>query len=289
MALSEDARYPDGLPFEGTIYRSPERCAAIVYYPAAEDGEDAPLAARGPFPLIALAHTRRLRRMAGTGAPDDTSQDYRQLAGVMAHLARRGFVVIAPDLSWLAPDDGPLRRAAALRDAVSHLRAGSKGLVLADFERVGLVGHGLGGMAALALALDRRCPFYVRGITVLSPAGGAAPARMEGLPPIMILRGTAELDGASAALYAAAGAPKHLVTLPGANHFGFTTSLASEPPFDGAPTMQRRDQQRVAKAYLAAFFERYLGGTADGMAWLCGDATPPELAALGLEVRAELV
>ncbi len=303
MPLSEQARYPDARPFEGLIYRCPERGLALLHYPAAADGEDAPVAPGGPFPVIAIAHARRLRS-AGVrpGAPEDPSQDYRQLTGLMAHLARRGFVVIAPDLSWLAPDDGPARRAAALRDALSSLRAGSRGPLLADFDRAGLIGHGHGGLAAAALAIDRACPFHVRALGLIAPLPPRGAAALAGGPPVLILRGGADTGAAGAgagpaALFELAPPPKTLVTIPGANHFGYTTSIALAAPLDGEPGIGRRDQQRIARAYLTALFERHARGREEADAWLSGELPIPQLEstsgaaspeALGVEVRAEM-
>jgi len=292
LPLSEDARYPDARPFEGSLYRSPDAGAALLYYPATADGEDAPLARGNPFPVLAVAHARRLRRHAGAGAPEDIAQDYRQLTAILAHLARRGFVVIAPDLGWLTPDDGPARRAAALRDALSYLRAGSRGPLLADFERAGLLGHGLGALAALTLATDRSCPFNIRSAALMAPTAEPLPS-VAAWPPLLVLQGTADTGEAGAGqgpavIYAAAGAPKHLVTLPGANHFGYTTSLELQEPFDGVAALPRREQQRAAKAYLAAFFEHTLRGDEDGLAWISGDAAVPGLEVVGVDVQADL-
>jgi dienelactone hydrolase len=295
VARSQDAHFPSTWAFDGAIYRAPEHCAALLYYPATADGEESPLAQGGPFPVIALAHERRLRAStAGPGAPSDLDQDYRQLAGAMAHLARWGFVVIAPDLSWLTPDDAPWRRAAVLRDALAHLRAGSKGPLLADFDRVGLMGHGLGALAAIALAGDEGSPFRVRALGLLAPLSGEL-GRLRrndemSLHAIMILHGTADPcagDGPES-VYAIARAPKHLVTVPGANHFGFTTSIALAEPFDGLAAIARHAQQAVAKGYLAAFFEHYLRDARDEADALCGKTAIEGLEGLDVAVRAEL-
>ena len=77
-------------------------CARCVRV-AMADGENASVAAGGPFPLIVYAHGRRKPSCLGAwqacpGAPTDTTDDYRELSGIMAHLARWGFVTIAPDL-----------------------------------------------------------------------------------------------------------------------------------------------------------------------------------------------
>ncbi|WP_438041578.1 alpha/beta hydrolase [Sorangium sp. So ce128] len=294
LSLSADACYPDTWPFQGALYRCPARSAALLYYPASADGEEAPLSPGGPFPVIAIAHERRLATSAATaGSPAGLAQDYRQLAGVMAHLARWGFVVVAPDLSWLTPDDAPLRRAAVLRDALTHLRAGSRGPLLADFARVGLLGHGLGAQAALALALDAACPFDVRALALLAPAG--APERALSIDalaprPALVVRGTADPIAAAvpAALYDRARAPKHLVTLPGANHFGYTTSLGLAEPLDGHAGLPRREQQAIAMGYLAAFFNGYLRDARGDLDALSGKASLEGLEAREIPVSAEV-
>ncbi|WP_437623591.1 alpha/beta hydrolase [Sorangium sp. So ce1151] len=294
LSLSEDAGYPEVWPFEGAAYRCPASGAALLYYPASADGEEAPLSPGGPFPAIAIAHERRLAASAAIPASSaDIGQDHRQLAGVMAHLARWGFVVIAPDLSWLAPDDAPERRAAVLRDALSHLRAGSRGPLLADFDQVGLLGHGLGAQAALALALDAACPFHIRALALLAPAG--EPARAPAIDalsprPVLVVRGTADPIAADvpAALYERARAPKHLVTLPGASHFGYTTSLGLAEPLDGPAALSRREQQAIAMGYLAAFFNGYLRDARGSLDALSGKAAIEGLEAREIPVSAEM-
>ncbi|WP_437958752.1 alpha/beta hydrolase [Sorangium sp. So ce119] len=294
LSLSADACYPEIWAFQGAIYRSPARGAALLYYPASADGEEAPLSPGSPFPVLAIAHERRLAASAAAaGSAAGLGQDYRQLAGVMAHLARWGFVVVAPDLSWLTPDDAPQRRAAVLRDALSHLRAGSRGPLLADFDRVGLLGHGLGAQAALALALDAACPFDIRALALLAPAGEperASPIDALAPRPVLLVRGTADPIAAAvpAALYQRARAPKHLVTLPGANHFGYTTSLGPAEPHDGPAELPRREQQAIAMGYIAAFFNGYLRDARGCLDALSGKESIEGLEAREIPVRAEL-
>ncbi|XXX77976.1 alpha/beta hydrolase [Sorangium sp. So ce134] len=294
LSLSADACYPDIWAFHGALYRSPARGTALLYYPASADGEEAPLSPGGPFPAIAIAHERRLAAgAASAGAPAGLDQDHRQLAGVMAHLARWGFVVIAPDLSWLTPDDAPQRRAAVLRDALSHLRAGSRGPLLADFDHVGALGHGLGAQAALALALDPACPFDIRALALLAPAGEpdrAPPVEALAPRPVLVVHGTADPIAASvpAALYGSARAPKHLVTLPGASHFGYTTSLGLAEPLDGPAELSRREQQAIATGYLAAFFNGYLRDARRCLGALSGKESLEGLEAREIQVSAEM-
>ncbi|MGK3989854.1 alpha/beta hydrolase [Sorangium sp. So ce136] len=294
LSLSADACYPDTWSFQGAVYRRPARGAALLYYPASVDGEEAPLSPGGPFPVIAIAHERRLPTSPVTpGSPPGTGQDYRQLSGVMAHLARWGFVVIAPDLSWLTPDDTPLRRAAVLRDALSHLRAGSRGPLLADFDQVGLLGHGLGAQAALALALDPASPFHVRALALLAPTGEperASPIDALAPRPVLLVHGTADPIAASVptTLYHRARAPKHLVTLPGASHFGYTTSIGLAEPLDGPAELARREQQAIAMGYLAAFFNGYLRDARRCLGALSGKESLEGLEAREIAVSAEV-
>ncbi|KYF60471.1 hypothetical protein BE04_24455, partial [Sorangium cellulosum] len=100
--------------------------------------------------------------------------------------------------------------------------------------------------------------------------------------PVLVVRGTADPISASvpATLYGRARAPKHLVTLPGASHFGYTTSLGLAEPLDGPAELPRREQQAIAMGYLAAFFNGYLRDAR----WCLGALSGKE-ALEGLEAR----
>jgi hypothetical protein len=89
--------------------------------------------------------------------------------------------------------------------------------------------------------------------------------------PMLVIYGTNDTpnqvgDG-PLKVYGHANAPKHLVVLTGANHFGYTDSICIAPPNDNASTVggatgleAQRRQQRAAGDYLDAFFSVYLRG-----------------------------
>jgi predicted dienelactone hydrolase len=184
------------------------------------------------------------------GTPLDKSEDYRQLATILRHLARWGYVVISSDASGSAP--GIFGRQEILEASVRYLVAenGRTGSPFKDRLRtsgVSLMGHSTGGGAALALAdgvtLD------VAAVATLVPGGHTPNATI----PTMVV-GVSEDDpmfgGNATAIYDAAPPPKHFVSITGANHFGFTEELCFES--DGTATISRDDQQRIALAYLTA-------------------------------------
>ena len=65
------------------------------------------------FALVVFGHARRnLGTPVCNGSNTDITQDFRQMSGICKHLARWGFMIICPDLSWLANDGGdPFNRA----------------------------------------------------------------------------------------------------------------------------------------------------------------------------------
>ena len=87
--------------------------------------------------------------------------------------------------------------------------------------------------------------------------------------------------------YAAAGPPKTLVTIPGANHFGYTDLC---PPdnhafdvglYDNNGTIPRDAQQLAGAAYLAALVRYYALGDGTARDYLSGERKIDELDAAG--------
>src|SRR5262249_26957802 len=81
--------------------------------------------------------------------------------------------------------------------------------------------------------------------------------------PVIVFYGTKDpgpfsVDDPALDTYNAAGAKGHSITIGGANHFAYTDSLCILA--DGPATVSQADPQRIAKAYLTAFFRRYLNG-----------------------------
>ncbi len=234
---------------------------AVVYYPAAQEGENTPFAAAAPFPMIGYAHgNRNIGLTPCPGTPADFTIDYLQLSVILSHLARWGYVTISTDQSSdiLVPG-----KAEMLEASVDYLRteSGRSGSPFAGKVRstgTVLMGHSTGGGAAIQLA--RSTSLDVAAVATLSPGGVAGDAAALAVPLLVehgSEEGTAE-GGNSRELYDAAHAPKHYALVHGANHFGYTDELCivEAPP----ATIARSDQQRIAYAYLVAFLQRYVRG-----------------------------
>jgi predicted dienelactone hydrolase len=98
--------------------------------------QDAPIAAGGLFPIILFSH--------GGGSSRGTPLVFRDLA---AHLAREGFVVVAPAHSgWLAA------RPPQVREALDAVLVDPRFSTRVDPARMGMMGFSLGGAVTLILA-----------------------------------------------------------------------------------------------------------------------------------------
>ncbi len=274
---------------------APDENNAIIFYPATEDGEGTPVASSGPFQMIVFGHARRSSSAAVCiGAPTDTTQDFRQLSDIFAHLARWGFVTISPDLSWVTGFIFPRRL--LLEGAVSYVlaensRAGSPFNGKIATTGIGAMGHSTGGLTAIYLGTSGALSIDVMGLIAPLALDMNDIAEIVGFAPkpVLLLHGTEDtgmcgVDGLPLSIYAAASTTKHLVTIGGANHFGYTDALCIDPPCDGAATISRTDQQKIAKAYLTALFRRHLNGITEMDDYLSGVRPVEELETLTITV-----
>jgi hypothetical protein len=290
----------DGMEF---TFPRPAQNVGIVFYPATVDGDGAPVAAGGPFPLIVFGHGKRFPFpvfYGGTvcaGAPTDITQDFRQFFGILAHVASWGFVIVSPDVFWLT-NAGEDDRALVLRDAISYMlaentRAGSPFQSQIDGNNLGVGGHSSSGLAAILLSISGTLAIKALGLVAPAAAGldftGFAPN-----PPVLVVHGTKEPPGGGGPgvgngplnVYAAAGPNKYLVTIGGANHFGYTDELCLVA--DGEATISQADQQKIARAYVTAFFRRYLQGALEVDDYLVGVKPVEELEGFDVTVEAQL-
>jgi dienelactone hydrolase len=283
----------DGLSgtINGVTFSTPVRNTAVVFYPATADRENAPVAS-GSFRLLIVGHAKRF---PGTSLPTDTRQDFRQVSALLGHLAGWGFVCIAPDISWLVSNLGHRQRV-ALEDAGRHMaaehsRAGSPFEGRISTAGRGLIGHSAGGWAAILAGASGE--LSIDATALIAPAADAeALSNIAAFSPrpVLVFHGTADTSSLGNGdrafeIFDAANAPKHLVVIGGANHFGYTDGISSGlEPAD----ISREDQQRIAKAFLTAFFRRYLRGVAAAADYLTGDQTIEGLEAFDITVEAEL-
>jgi hypothetical protein len=263
---------------------------AIVYYPAAQDGDNVPFASGRSFPLIGCAHGLRGGFPSCPDAPSDPTQDYRQLSVILEHLARWGYVAISTDHS-ANPD--AFSMAELLEASVQHMlaenrRTGSPFEQRIREDRIILTGHSTGGVAAVIAAATGTMDVVALG--VLAPGNAASGLVSQAEAPLLIIEGTAEGPagtGTADLLYLNAHPPKHFAIVDGADHFGFTDAMCVA---DGGPvaTITRADQQRSAFGYLTAFLQLYVRGEMLNRVYLSGTLSIAGLDALLISMDAEV-
>jgi dienelactone hydrolase len=240
------------LPGHGLV---PRPLATVIRYPAAGstapvDVRGAPAAkAAGPFPLIVFAH--------GFAA---TPTIYAQL---LQTWAAAGYVVAAPyfprsnQYAPGGPDEADLvNQPGDISFVITRVLAGSAavhGILsgLVDRHLIAVAGQSDGGSTALATAYN----VYFRDRRV-GAAAILSGARIPGVggydfpqpsPPLLAVQGTADTVNAPASTYnyfAAAPAPKFLLSLLGAPHLG--------------PYTDEQPQLGIVERTSIAFFDRYL-------------------------------
>lgn len=261
------------------------RVKAVIYYPATREATNAPVAPGAPFPVVAFVHANRGAPPCA-GTPTDEGSDLLQLDTILRHLARWGYVVISGDASAAPP--GPFFQTDLMQAEAEYLiaentRGGSPFNQRLRTTGIGLLGHSTGGGAAYAVASSSALD--VGAVAGLVPSGqtgsiGSIPSLTVG-----VTRDDGTFGGNASGFYNACDPPKHMLTIGGANHFGFTESLCFGS--DGDPLIARHDQQRITMAYLTAFLQHYLREEAGYADVLSGAADVESLEPFDLEVQAE--
>ncbi|HEV2924552.1 MAG TPA: hypothetical protein VGW98_10990 [Solirubrobacteraceae bacterium] len=234
---------------------SPRSLLTYVRYPALgapgkADLPGAPAAsASGPFPLVVFGHGFNV-----------TPSLYARL---LHSWAQAGYVVASPVFPLENPNapGGPneadlINQPADVRFVISRMLASSRlssdplaGLI--DPAAIAVAGHSDGGDTALAVAYDPRSRDpRVDAAVVLSgaetPATGEFAFPTEG-PPLLATQGTADAVNAPSLTYAffeAAGRPKYLLRLLGAEHV---------PPYS-----EEQPQLSIVERVTVAFLDGYL-------------------------------
>jgi predicted dienelactone hydrolase len=251
-----------------------------VWYPAvatARATRDAP-PRRGRYPLVLVAHGNCGFR---------TNYEF-----LTRHLARRGFVVAAPEFPGFNKalcdaggptfglTDGPPEDLAFLARVLRDRRGPAAAVArLVRGRRTGLVGHSLGGLAAINAARSSRDLTAVVALAPLVGAGTAAP--FDGLKPprsFLVVAGTADTTlrppATAVPFFQALPAPAWLVTITGGTHSGFTDVAAGM-----SPVALLRQQALVAR-YATAFLEGVLANRRRMRRFL----TPADAARQGADV-----
>lgn len=288
----------------------PAQVLAAVYYPYYGNGTDHrvptpnPLDLRkGPYPVLFYAHGYR----PPSGACIVTSplnRDFTTVDAMLSHVASYGCVCVVPDLSWL-PGGYPAGstelqyaydlRATVLSEYYNYLIRLNTTLFAQqlDLSRVVFVGHSTGGGAAthagriLSPVLNQGSLAYC----LIAPVDDSARSDDRNL---LVLRGgrdTLQVRNAPIGVYNASGTPKTLVTIPGANHFGYTDLCDANNvcmPYginDPMGSISRADQQAAGAAYLAAMVRYHALGDVTMQPYLTGAKEVEGLEALGITIQ----
>lgn len=232
----------------------------------------------GPYPVVVVAH--------GFQLPASQYNNY------IKRLATFGYVAITADFpaSFIGMDNSK-----NAKDLISAIEwAGSKPELNADTATVGMTGHSLGGkLALLAATLDSR----VKATILLDPVdggggpGGCSPPACVDVSALMpqlniptgFLGETIDATGAFQAcapaadnymtFYGGTNAPSLAVTVNGANHMSFLDDVAScggTCSLCNKATTDNATVNGLSRAYVTAFYERYLRGNAGYDTYLTG-------------------
>lgn len=277
----------DIVEIAGAIDVGQVEVAIAGFYPG---GGPAP----GPYPLVVVAH--------GFQLPPTQYTSY------VRRLATHGYVAVTADFQAALFNTDHLANAQQVLGALDWAAAEPELAGVVDAENVGLTGHSLGGKLAIhGAVLDTR----VRASITLDPVDGSQMCDADKCPdvsdmlPLDIPLGflgevldasggfmpCAPADDNFLTFFADASAPALAVTVNGANHMsflddvagcGFTCSLCK------MPTLDNEEVNRLARAYVVAFYGRYLKGEAGYETFLTGEVAKlryvdPGLVTLGVK------
>jgi predicted dienelactone hydrolase len=232
----------------------------------------------GPYPALVLAH--------GFQIAATQYDDYAR------RLATFGYVAINVDYAASFVGVNNVANANDLIGALNWAAADPQIAGKADVMNAGATGHSMGGkLALLAATLDSR----IKASITLDPVDGAmncspqnCPDVSNLMPSLMIPTGflgeTTDASGGMfgmscapmannyATFYAGTNAPSLSVTLNGANHMSFIEDPAScfTCGFCNMATASQMQTLGISKAYVVAFYERYLRGDTNYDAYLTG-------------------
>lgn len=251
----------------GEVQVGPAKVPVVAYFPTAGP-------ARGPYPTTTFAHGFNI------GPTQYSSYGKR--------LASHGYVAVNVDhRGYLGQPVDHFENAKQIIAAIDWVEGHPLLGDLADTTRVGAAGHSLGGKISVLVAMiDPR----VRASITLDPVDGnvmgcpgpqQCPDVSGKLPialPLGFIGQTTDDTCAPPAenyttFFAEADPPALAVTVHGANHVAFLDDLAScgiACTFCQAGTADPAVVGDLARAYLVAFFGRYLRGEAGYDVYLTG-------------------
>lgn len=243
-----------------------------AYYPS---GGPTP----GPYPVVVVGHGFQL--------------PVTQYTNYLKRLATFGYVAITADFPASFLGQNNTKNAQDLISAIDW--AGTKPELDADTSIAGMTGHSLGGkLALLAATMDARVKASITLDPVDGgggPGGGCSPPACIDVSALMsnlaIPTGfLGEITDASGGFqpcapsaqnyltfYAGTKPPSFEGTVKGANHMSFlddTSTCGATCTFCNAATLDNATVNALARAYVVAFYERYLRGNTAYDTYLTG-------------------
>jgi hypothetical protein len=211
-------------------------------------------------------------------------------------VASCGCVCVVPDLSWLMDDGGSAPDAVNLRAIVlvnylTYLISMNDSVFAGQLDpsRIIVVGHSTGGRGATHAA--RTLAGFSNNVCacgLIAPENGGDSG--PDIHNLLVIGGTLDHDQGAEPVeaYEAGGTPKTLVTIGGANHFGYTDICPADNTCgginlldeDGAIT--RQGQQQTAAAYLVALVRYHALHDDGGRLYLKGQWIPEGLDQYGV-------
>jgi chlorophyllase len=232
----------------------------------------------GPYPVVVVAHGFQL-------PPTQYTQYVRRLA-------THGYVALTADFKAELFGADHVANAQQVLGGIDWAADEPTLAGLADTNNVGLTGHSLGGKLAIhGAVLDER----VRASVTLDPVDGSQMCDQVKCPDISAMLPIDKplgfvgetLDGSGGFMpcapqdnnfltfFAAASGPALAVTVNGANHMSFLDDVDScgfTCNFCQMPTLDNDTVNALARAYVVAFYGRYLKGEAGYDTYLIGAA-----------------
>ena len=255
----------------------------------------------GPYPVVVLAHSFN---------PAPISVPASQYEGYVKRLATFGYVALTA--SFLNPPLTPshVRGAQDVAAAIDWVAGRPELASTANVANVGVTGHGLGGkLAFLAATFDPRikasialdpvdlpgplvcmpqdCPDMSDAMGTLTIPVGVLGETRDVTPNLLMLPACAPAADNFATFYASAKAPALSVEVIGASHWSFLDDAASCGPPCGVctsqpPTLGNGVVNHLAKAFVVAFYERWLRGDTRYDDYLTGAEASSRYVAPGL-------
>jgi hypothetical protein len=292
---------------------APSKILAAVYFPTdtaipspTQFNGKLPLT-KGPyqFPLILYGHA--IRTAIEPSAGHQLNRDFTTVGAILSHIASYGCVCLAPDLSWIS---GAAIKADWQREAVVFLKyyqllvSTLNQQVFNNQLRLGsvvMIGHS--HRAGSVVNAGRGLPLF-QGPKPL--AYGLIAPELDAdmgtdIANVLVIGGTLDTDqGASPqAAFMSGAPPKTRVTIPGANHYGYTDLVSPENLavcncageqinlLDENGTISRDDQQLTGAAFLAAMVRYYALGDGSVRGYLSGQRLIEGLNVPGIQVQTQ--